>query len=538
MRKTLSLFRATLSEGMNFFKISGRNRSKFMKHGVPVIIGILFMIAMGSYGDLLMEPLEGTGLEYVVLTVFVVFSAMFTLLEGIYKASGLLFNCRDDDMILALPIRKTTVLFIRILKFYLFEVMVNAIFLAPVMLVYALRVGAPVSFYVVSVIALFILPIIPIVISCLIGGLVAYFSTKFKFKNLAQIIFTVIFLLVALYVSYNLKDLLGSFAQNAGGINDVLIRIYYPALQYIGLVIDFNVINLVLFIIINVGILLLMVLILGRVYYSINSRVKVIKIDAKKHNYLIKSSRPLAALVKKEIGRFSSSPVFVVNAGFGLVLYIVACAMLCLNADGIVAQINAMEIEGLSAEGVMSFMPAILFGLIFVMSMMTSITSSMISLEGRSFNILKSLPVSAVRIILGKVLAAMVVMVPIFLIGDLMMFIRFSFNFWQILMILIMSFVMPMISEVIGIIVNLKYPKMDAEDDVEVVKQSMSSMIAVFVGMGTSVLMAGMIYVSFLFGVKTSDVMLIGTVICLVILGLLLLYLQKRGTKDFNEINV
>ena len=173
-----------------------------------------------------------------------------------------------------------------------------------------------------------------------------------------------------------------------------------------------------------------------------------------------------------------------------------------------------------------------------MMSMMTSITSSMIYLEGRSFNILKSLPVSAVRIILGKVLAAMVVMVPIFLIGDLMMFIRFSFNFWQILMILIMSFVMPMISEVIGIIVNLKYPKMDAEDDVEVVKQSMSSMIAVFVGMGASVLMAGMIYVSFLFGIKTSDVMLIGTVICLVILGLLLLYLQKRGAKDFNEINV
>ena len=75
MGKAFSLFRASLSEGMNFFRISGRNRSTFMKIWVPIIIGVLFMLAMGSYGELMMEPLEGTGLEYVVLTIFVVFAA-------------------------------------------------------------------------------------------------------------------------------------------------------------------------------------------------------------------------------------------------------------------------------------------------------------------------------------------------------------------------------------------------------------------------------------------------------------------------------
>ena len=196
MGKAFSLFRASLSEGMNFFRISGRNRSTFMKIWVPIIIGVLFMLAMGSYGELMMEPLEGTGLEYVVLTIFVVFAAAFTLFEGVYKASGLLFNCRDDDMVLALPIKKSTVLLIRILKFYLFEVMVNALFLVPVMLVYALRVGVSGSFYLVSIVALLILPILPVVLSCLIGGIISFFSSKFKFKNLAQIIFTVLFLLV------------------------------------------------------------------------------------------------------------------------------------------------------------------------------------------------------------------------------------------------------------------------------------------------------------------------------------------------------
>ena len=206
--------------------------------------------------------------------------------------------------------------------------------------------------------------------------------------------------------------------------------------------------------------------------------------------------------------------------------------------EGWLGQISEVGIEGLSAEKIMNFLPAIVFGLIFVTSMMTSITSSMISLEGKSFNVLKSLPVSAMRIIIGKIYAAMVVMVPIILVGDIALFIRFDFSIWQMLMILVASIVMPMIAELVGIIVNLKFPKMDAEDDVEVVKQSMSSMIAVFIGMGAAAIMVTLLYGVFMIGISASDIMIIGTVVCLVVLDLLLLYLKKRGEKEFNAINV
>ena len=61
--------------------------------------------------------------------------------------------------------------------------------------------------------------------------------------------------------------------------------------------------------------------------------------------------------------------------------------------------------------------------------------------------------------------------------------IRFSFNILEIIMILIASIIIPLVAETIGILINLKYPKMDAENDSEVVKQSISSSIAVFIGM-------------------------------------------------------
>lgn len=538
MKKMFALLKASFSEGMSFFIIRGKNRSKFMRVYVPIIIGIMFMLAMGSYGEMMMEPLAGTGLEYVVLTLFVVFSAVFTLVEGVYKAGGLLFNCRDDDIVLALPIKKSTVLLIRIFKFYVFEVMVNALFLAPVMLVYALKIGASLSFYITSIVGLFVLPIFPVVLSCLIGGLIAYSSSKFRLKNIVQIILTTLVMLIVLYISYNLNDILSSFAQNAGSINEIILRLYYPALQYINLVIDFNILNFVLFIIINVGILLLTVLVLGKVYYKINSQVKVVKGNNRKHDYKIVSNRPIIALIKKELNKFVSSPVFVINAGFGLVLFIVACVLLVTNGEGLLSQFMETEDGLVLVERILSFIPAVLFGLIFVTSMMTSITSSMISLEGKAFNILKSLPVSAMTIIMAKVLAAIVVMVPIILVGDLIMFVKYDFNVWQILMIIVTSIIMPMAAELIGIIINLKYPKMNAKDDVEVVKQSLSSLIAVFVGMGASVLILAIIGFAFFGGVSATETIGAGLLLSAGIMVLALFYLKAKGVEDFNAINV
>lgn len=539
MNKALALFRASLSEGMSFFRISGRNRSKFMKTGVPIIVGTMFMLAMGMYGYGMMDSLAEAGMEYVTLTIFAIITAVVILLEGVYKTSGLLFNCRDDNTVLALPIKKSTVLLIRMMKFYLFEVMVGTLFMAPVMLVYGVRVGAGIGFYLISILALLILPILPVIISCVVGGVISFFSTKFRFKNIAQIVLATVFLVATMFVAINAQGIMQGITEDASGVNETLMRFYYPAGEYIDLVVKFDFWKLMEFVVINVGLLALMVLALGKVYYKINSQAKIIKSSTKKREYKKKNThRPIVALVKKEISRFATSPVFAVNAGFGLVLYVLVCGFVSINADGILSQVSGAQVEGLPINEIMNYIPAIVFGLIFVTSMMTSITSSMISLEGKSFNILKSLPVSAMVIIMSKILAAMSMMVPVLLMGDLMLFIFFDFDFWQFLMIIASSVVMPMIAETFGIIINLKYPKMNAEDDVEVVKQSMSSMIAVFAGLASSALMAAFVVGMFMCGISATGTIALGLTVGVVVLIVLLLYLKKRGVQEFNAINV
>ena len=272
-------------------------------------------------------------------------------------------------------------------------------------------------------------------------------------------------------------------------------------------------------------------------YFKINSSVKSTTNVSKNKEYKIKTNNPMTSLVKKELNRFINSPVFVVNAAFGLVLFVVICIAICVKFDGLSEVLLTKGIE-ITVEQMRQFVPAILFALIGMASFMSSITSSMISLEGKSFNILKSLPIKPSTIIVSKVLAAVVIMIPFILIGDIIFFVQFNFSILEIVEILVASVLLPLIAETIGILVNLKYPKMDAENDTEVVKQSMSSMIAVFMGMGLTGITVFLIVVAMINKISTDVTISIGLAIYLIVYLLLRLYLNKSSVKDFNKINV
>ena len=521
MKKLFSLIRASMTEGMNLFKISTKKKNFFTQVLLPILLILMLMGVMYSYSELIMEELHKVNMEFVLLTLFVILTSLMALIEGVYKSGSLLFNCKDDNLLLSLPIKKSTVLFIRVFKFYAFELLYNSVFLAPAMIVYARYVHPDAMFYVVSIIGLLVFPIIPILISCLIGTVITFISSKFKGKNYVQTIFIFVFLLGVIYYSYNSEDLFSNIAKNASSINDFITKLYYPAGVYIELITSFNVVKLLEFIFVHLGIFIITIILIGKLYFKVNSSVKAIKVSKTKKEYKIKTATPMKAIIKKEFNRFLNSPVFITNAGFGPILFIAGCILASVKLD---------QFKSYSA--------IVMFGFICFTSFMTSITSSMISLEGKSFGILKSLPITPYKIVQAKVLTAILIILPCILIGDIIIFVRFGFDLWSILLILIATILFPLVAETFGIIINLKYPKMDAQNDTEIVKQSMSSMISVFSGMAIFGITAFLLYKAWDAKIPINLIMLIFTgVYVLIYLGLMVL-LHKICDKSFDNISI
>jgi len=535
MKKLFMLIKVSMTEDMNLFKISTKKNNTFTKIFLPIILALIIMISLGSYSSMLIEGLEKIKMEFVLLTIFILFTSIITIIEGIYKSGNLLFNAKDDDLLLSLPISKKMVLFIRIFKFYVFELLYNSLFLLPAIIIYAIYTTPGIIFYFVSIIGLLLFPIIPIIISIIIGVITSFLSSKFKGKNYVQTIITIIFLLGVMYFSYNSNNLIASLSDNAVSINDLITSMYYPAGAYISLINNFNILKLLEFILINIVLFIITILLIGKVFFNINSNVKKVKISKRKKSFKIKSSSVIMSLVKKEFNRFINSTVFVTNAGFGLVLFIIGCIFLTIKFDSIANGLIKTD-PAITMDYLKEFIPIILFAFVCFSSFMTSITSSMISLEGQSFNLLKSLPIKAFTIIKSKVLSALFIMIPCILIGDIIVFITFKFDIISIILIVIASILFPLISETIGIIVNLKYPRMDAKNDTEVVKQSMSSMISVFIGMGLLGITIFLLIKIVLTGFSIYYTMLIFIIVYLIIYLCLYILLSKVCDKWFNNI--
>ena len=537
MKKIISLLKATMSEGMNLFRIYTKKKNTFTKIIVPIIIMLILMGLMYTYSELIMEKLEIVNAQFVLLSLFIILTSALSLIEGIYKSGNLLFNCKDDDLLLSLPIRKSTVLFIRAFKFYIFELLYNSLFLIPAMIVYARYMNPGITYYIISIIGLLIFPIIPILLSSILGTFITFISSKFKGKNQVQTLITVFFLLVVLYFSYNSENLLINIAQNATSINDFITKLYYPAGAYIELITKFNIIKLLEFIFVNLGLFIITIILIGRVYFNINTNIKSVRRNKLNKKYKIKSSTPTKALIKKEFNRFINSPVFVTNAGFGVVLFVLGCILISVKFNSFI-EIIIKILPTITADYIKSYMPVLLFGFICFTSFMTSISSSMISLEGKSFNILKSLPLKPYKIIKSKILTAILIMFPCIFIGDIIIFIRFKLDFKSIMLTLTASILLPLISETIGIIVNLKYPRMDAKNDTEVVKQSISSSISVFLGMVIIGITLFLLYKSLFANIPSYIIMLIFIMVYLIIYIGLHVLLQKTCDKSFDNIEV
>ena len=539
MKKLFSLIRASMTSGMQLFKINAKKNSK-SKLLIPLFLAGYLMFMMWGLSTTILVELAPYHMQYVLLTIFVLLTSIMTVIEGIYKSGPLIFDCKDDQLLLSLPIERKTVLFVRIFKFYVFELMFNSVFLLPAMIAYISYADSITwTYYLSSFIMLVLLPIIPIVISCVFGFITYGIASKFKYKNLVQIVISMIFLLCVLSLSFNIDNSYDFITKNATSINEIITRIYYPAGVYIKLINNFNVIDLIIFIIVNIGILGLTIFILSKVYFKINSRLKSVSTTkrVKSGDVVIQSKSVYTSLIKKELITFFKTPVFIINAGFGLVIFIIAAISLIVKFDGTIEMISSSEGIGIAKEVLLNNKSILVLLLVIVTGFMTSITNSVISLEGKNINILKSLPVESKTILMSKIYSSLCITTPVLLLGILGLFVKLRFSIIELLLLIVLSILIPLVSHFIGLLINLKYPKLDATNSTEVVKQSFSSFLSVLIGFVLLFINAGVI--SYLMGKINPILLLIICIVVFLIVDLILYLLLKiKGVKLFNELTV
>ncbi len=540
MKKLISLLKATMKNNLNLFRLNANKKSsKINKIMIPIALAAVVMLSIGMYAYMIAKALPSE-LRYIMLTLFIIFTTLMTFIEGIYKSQGILFDAKDNDLLFSLPIEKSKILLARVFKLISFQFLYNVLFMLPAFIVYIILQNPGVEFYLISILMLFLLPIIPTILSCIIGYVVKEISGKFKFKKTLQTILTMAVFMVIFFLSYNLEPFIKNIAQDAQNINEILLKIYYPAGLFINLISNFKIMDLIMLLLVNIIPMILFIYIASISYFKIISMesCKSIKKDKKEvKTKVLKANSQLGALIRKETKRFFSSPIYIFNTSFGVVLMFVLTIGLCVNLDGLVGIILKGENIAIETSTVIQFLPKVFYGLVIFITCMTSITSSSISLEGKSFNITKSLPVSEKKVFLSKIIASDIIAIPLIIVSDIIFIAKFRIEIIDTICILAASIILPTLTAILGLIVNLKYPKMNAKSDTEVVKQSMSPVISILTGMIIAILSVLAIFM-LISKISINVIMISEILIFLIITIVLYRILNRYGIKKFREINI
>jgi len=473
------LLKVFFKENFSFKRLIGTDTKQHK--GKTILIIFLLLYGIGSllftFGFLFFDlgkTLNEFGLIEILLIYAFIYSTVLAIMFVLFRANGYLFNYKDYELLSPLPLKTHTVIFAKTTVMLVFIYFSVFGFLAPISFSYFYHTGFDIVTFIIFLLGAFTIPLIPTIVFSFISLVIARLTSGMRHTNLLNIIFLFIVFFGIMYLAMSFN----SFGDanpllNQQGFMENIGAVYPPVKWFVGAVQDHNFGYLALLYITNLGLFGGFIFTIQKLVVSTNQRALSKKTRKNAKAAVSKQQSIMASISSKEMRKFINTPIYALNIGFGpLVLLIMAIASI-FYADKLNAYFNLEFNIGVSAD----ILILIIIG--FCMSMVFSSAVSL-SLEGKNFWILKSLPIQPKTIMYGKMIFNIILGLPLALISLIIMTFTFGIEPITFIMMAVYTISLSLVVTVLGSIVNLFLPKFDFRNPAEVVKQSAAALLGLF----------------------------------------------------------
>lgn len=510
---------------LNVFRYTKDRKAKRTSTFLGITVGILMVMVMTYVGGLCYGFCK-LGAEEIVPAYLVFLSSIFALLFCGFKAGKIIFKEGCYDILVSMPIKKSALVISRYVRLYVEGLMVACVVMLPGLGVYACMVKPGIAAIVMGVLSVFVVPVIPVTLSVLLGVIITGISSKMQNKALFEALF-VILIMIGLFsvtavmpagdTSFDLRAI-GNVAKE---LLNVIQAMYPPAIWFAGALGDGSVIKFVVGVLVSVTLLVVVAVLTIANFESISRRLHT---NTAKHDYELgelQKKTVMKAMILREAKRYFSSGTYVANTIVGPVMAVAfAISMLFVDLETFFAGIPI----ALNFGGVIP----VLWGCILTMN--SPITTS-VSMEGKEFWIIKSLPVADKDILKSKLIFSAILLAPFYIVGEVILIIALKPGLKELVWMIILPMLIVLCSLVIGLAVNLKFPKLKWDNEVEVVKQSASSGIGLLVTFFVAIIVS----VPFvIIPVKYYNLAAGG--VCVIVMGMIAFVNEKNKKYDLKKL--
>lgn len=516
-------FKVLLKNSFNTLvgRFRGKKNMTTKKATMLLIVGIIALYAIYFFQAYTMiDGFATYHVEKMALFHACTTSLSVVLILGIMRTTAA-NKSSDSDLLLSLPIKKVYIILAKTIGYYAFDFAFMLILFTPFLINYLILIGFNATILLGGILITFLLPLLSVGISYVLSFIFNRIFNKFKSANLLKsivliLIFTLILILLLFKTSsYNPEKMVDMEAFFADRFFANLLLQFMFTLQPLKLL----------------YILLITILpfVLGVVCYTFTYGKSFSQYHSKNTNLKFgKNKGSLNLLLKKELSFYVATPGYILNTIIGPVLALTLSLYLCF------AGLNELNnlFGGFLSTNNLPLMLSILFcGLVAT----ANISASSISLEGKSFWILKSSPIKENELFLSKALTHIIIIAPFMLLSSIVTTIVFQFSLLQFLQIILPCLILTAALAFGGIYFNLKLPNFNWEDPTKVVKQGLPVLLSMVLSFVLTVIP---IFLLIAFGDALAQAFLfiIPIAVYVVVLVLFALLLFTKGKKIFNKI--
>ncbi len=511
-------------------KIKGGATGALMALGLYLLIA--FSLYVTSFGNAraLGTALFPLGLNWIYFVFMGIHGVLFGTLICMFSADLSFFRAKDNEILLSLPIPPWKILFAKMTGLYIMSTIFSATGPAAALSYYSeagLLTGKILIFGVVMILAI---GLFTLSLSSILGYAVALFNNMFKNNGMVTTAISIVLLGVFYYYYFRINKLIAYLIENSASFSTGLKTWAYPVYLYgTGLTGDVKALAVSIVIAVVFFLIIYTVMTLSFVKFATASHSGARK---KYRTGMIKAGSLSTALLKKELKRFTSSSVYMMNCGLGSVVMMGLAVYALIKADALrTFAAFVFNLGGGTEQAAVMILAAALMAI----STTNNTTSPSISLEGKSIWILQSLPVKPFDVFIAKIKVQLYITVPPMIILNAAVCCVLGFKFIDFLISLALAFCFVMFDATAGLALNVKRPSLDWTNEAAPIKQSLNNLILM---LGGWLLTAGLIGLYILIGEKTGYMAYMSTVIFIMaaLTAVLLNWLKNRGSELFSTM--
>ncbi len=458
--------------GINRFRHTQDPRAK-RRYRLLTGVWVFLILMAAGYATALVWGLCALGMPQIVPAYLALLASALILAVGLFQAGNHIFGRRGYDILASLPLKTGNLVLSRMLSLYLQDLVIALVILAPGLTAYGLLAHPRALFWLLAPVGAVFVPAIPLVISTLLGTGILAVSSRMKHKNLVETVLAVALVILVLIASFSMPEEdfdPARLAALAGSLGQLIGKFYPPALWLGDALAQGRAGLLLLFAGCSAGILALTAALVTRCFHPIATRLGAVTARQTYRMGELSSRGLLRALYIREAKRYFSSSIYVTNTIIGPIMGV-------LLAGGIAfGGLDAIRAE--LPFDIRAFLPWLLGG---VMCMMTT-TACSVSLEGREFWAIRSLPIPAKAWLDAKLLVNLTLLGPAWLLAQLLLQIGLVPGPGERVRLLLVPLSLMLFSVVFGITADLKLHRFDWETEAQIVKQGAAAMLGGFAG--------------------------------------------------------